>query len=154
MTLHFRKRMTLVAAVVLFGTAPAIVNACKCAPVSLKKAVAQSDAVFVGQVTDVKKTDKDLIVQMVVTKMYKGPEEMSVEVKTAFSPVACGFQFDADTTYLIFATQKGGLTTGACSRTAAFPKAEADAKMLDAMFPTAEGAWPNEAPEGDRGEVE
>jgi hypothetical protein len=87
-------------------TAPSTSHACKCAPPpEVAEALAQSSAVFEGQVTQVNTTETELEVSLRVTRAWKGVDTETVRVRTRKDSAACGVEFSVDQVWLVYANQ-------------------------------------------------
>jgi len=86
--------------------APSTSHACKCAPpAEVAEALAQSSAVFEGQVTQVNTTETELEVSLKVTRAWKGVTTETVRVRTRKDSAACGVEFAVDQVWLVYANQ-------------------------------------------------
>lgn len=96
--------------------------ACRCAPPPPPaQALQQSGAVFLGKVTAVEGDPADRLktVTLSVEKWWKGGDAAQVKVTTSNSPASCGFRFEKDGRYLVYAFVGDGgvLNVNSCSRT-------------------------------------
>lgn len=121
-------------AVALLGSAftAGAAFACSCqAPPPPKIALSKATAVFTGRVTAIKEKDGQKLVTMTVQDLWKGNLKNQVTVKTAIQSATCGFPFQADAKYLVYAYEfKNELTTNLCSRTCLLERATEDLKEL------------------------
>jgi hypothetical protein len=123
--------LCLCAAVLAFSFAEPLL-ACRCqTPASAKKAMAVSAAVFTGKVIAVEKLNAYTTRATIeVTRAYKGTVEKKVWVYTASTGDACGFTFEKDASYLVYAKEKGGeekvFSTHLCSRSCQLADAKED----------------------------
>jgi hypothetical protein len=129
-------------------------HACSCAvsrspQVELQK----NSAVFSGKVIAVKKPFKLLIrssadpvnVTFLVDRVWKGDVGKKVSLITAMSGPSCGFDFDKNEEYLVYAYgDMANLEAGLCSRTQAFQTASEDIVALGTPLKS-----PNEKLSGD-----
>jgi hypothetical protein len=143
-----RSRLTLfvfllVLPVLSITTAP--VYACSCAPPPPPaEALEQATAVFAGTVThidvpggDVISTADPVAVTFAVETVWKGPVEPILLVTTARSSISCGYHFDLNQSYLVYAYgSEGNLETGLCSRTTRL------SPILDDLAVLGEGTTP------------
>ena len=117
------------------------VYACTCDVIPLPRvALKESEAVFVGKVTDIDSlktkenntTDFDVQVKLEVSRIWKGVEKAEVTIITKWSEAGCGFQFKQGQTYLVYAYlgEGGKLRTGYCTRTAHIKDARRDLRVL------------------------
>jgi hypothetical protein len=85
---------------------PSTSHACKCAPPpEVAEALAQSSAVFEGQVTQLNTTETELEVSLRVTRAWKGVDTETVRVRTRKDSAACGVEFSVDQVWLVYANQ-------------------------------------------------
>lgn len=113
------------------------VKACSCieAP-AVSEAVDQSDAVFLGTVTSIKKHASNREVTIDVKESWKGIESKTLTVYTGFNSADCGLTVDTGKNYLFYATNSSEdagdvvLTSSICSRTATEFNASEDLKIL------------------------
>jgi Tol biopolymer transport system component len=99
--------------------------ACSCLPVTPSDALEAADAVFAGVATEIEmpsgtviSSDDPVQVQFRVQQRWKGSQVQRLTVTTALDSAACGYTFQADQRYLVFAhSVDGQLTTGLCSGT-------------------------------------
>lgn len=105
--------------------------ACSCIPPPPPaQALQQSSAVFLGKVTalDDNPGGQTKTVTLSVEKWWKGGDAAQVKVVTANNSAACGFGFQKDGRYLVyaFANANGGvMNVSLCSRTADAKNAQA-----------------------------
>ena len=103
------------------GQVPAL--ACTCAqPRDPQQGLAASDAVFRGYAERFELVTRphvgDRKATFRVETVWKGPQRQRLEVFTAIDEGACGSDFIAGHTYLVYAKQReGALTTSICTRT-------------------------------------
>lgn len=125
------------------------VSACSCIqPQSPTNAMETADAVFSGTVEKVTATSFGSSINSVTYtfkrgNIWKGPEPVMIEVKTASNSAACGVNLEEGKEYLVYAyyaedeSGKQELTTTLCSRTALLSEATEDLKALnEAQTPT------------------
>jgi hypothetical protein len=94
-----------IALVVLVGT-PSTSFACKCAPPpDVAEALAQSTAVFEGQVTQLNTTADELEVTLRVTRAWKSVDTETIRVRTRKDTAACGVEFAMGKVWLVYANQ-------------------------------------------------
>ena len=110
---------------------PAHVWTCDCIPSPPpKEALAKSAAVFQAKVVKIEPdpaTPELLRVALQVERWWKGGDSATLTVTTIKSGAACGFGFQPDTKYLVYAYSERGakdLTVSLCSRTRTLPQAE------------------------------
>jgi hypothetical protein len=111
----------------ILSGSPAPVFACSCAPPPPPtEALAQATAVFAGTVThidvpggDIISTADPMAVTFQVETVWKGPVEPTLLVTTARDSASCGYHFDLNQRYLVYAYgSERSLETNLCSRTA------------------------------------
>jgi len=93
----------------------------------------ESDAVFSGKVIRkdtplIVTSSGDLIsVTFQVSKVWKGPVQKEIQVKTAVGGATCGYYFEEGKEYLVYANEyEGSLHSGLCSRTSEISFAKDD----------------------------
>jgi hypothetical protein len=100
----------------------ATVSACSCmAPGTPLEELNRSDAVFAGKVIDIDKGFMDYTYKVTfeVQDSWKGIEAQEITLQTGQDSAMCGYPFEVNKTYLVYADQlEGELTAGLCSRTA------------------------------------
>lgn len=116
--------------------------ACSCVvmPEPLKKqienAYSGADAVFSGEVVEIKDSPTDkyrFIVKFKVAKYWKGAVAQEIMITTEKDGVMCGFNFETGKTYLVYAFgKKDQLSSNNCSRTSVFSQNN-DIKYLDKL---------------------
>jgi len=106
--------------------------ACSCiAPGTPEQELQKSDAVFSGTVHTIDKTTNGYHILFDVSEIWKGISAASVEVATAQDSAACGFAFEKDKAYLVYAYEsEDGLSTNICTRTALLSEATNDVIAL------------------------
>ncbi len=109
--------------------------ACSCmvTPEPLKKQIQKAftgaDAIFSGEVIEIKKSSADeynVLVNFKVAKSWKGNVGKEVTINTAGDSAMCGYGFEVGEKYLVYANGlKDSLSTNICSRTTVFsPKGD------------------------------
>lgn len=136
------KKFFIVLAVVLFVFPFTINNAhaCSCiAPPGPEDARDEASAVFSGIVTSVNEGNalggfggfEMKNVELMVTKVWKGVSEGQVAVQTSASSASCGFNFEQNEEYIVYANEVDGtLNVSLCSRTALLDNASDDVRIL------------------------
>jgi hypothetical protein len=112
--------------------APARALACKCAPpAAVADALHEAAAVFEGRVTKLTPLNSlELVVELSVTRSWKGAENEHILLRTRQDEAACGIPFAVDDGYLVYADSSPdggplpGLVALRCGRTK--PTSEAD----------------------------
>jgi hypothetical protein len=110
--------------------------ACDCAELPPPDAaMSEADAVFAGEVTETRivgdELTGDLIARIAVSDVWKGDVTETVEVRTATDTAMCGYPFQPNKSYLVYAN--GGaerLRVSLCSRTRPIEQAEEDLAAL------------------------
>jgi hypothetical protein len=132
----------LLTGVLVLGGASAA-HACTCAPVRPNEQLDEAALVFTGTVVDVDETAywrNTTWYRFAVDQVFKGDSAREVELRTAASGSSCGFEFEDDRRYLVYASaHRGALTTGLCSNNLIDPAPT----MLDRRFEA--GQPPNHA---------
>lgn len=128
---------TILVACTLFSTTPAF--ACKCMVPTVEAARADAAALFEGRVLDVAKQTREgemprVRATLAVVRTWKGLDrEERVEVLTNKDSAACGYEFEKDESYLVYAQRNDGvLHVSLCSRTRPMAEASEDLKVLGA----------------------
>ncbi|MEX0787990.1 MAG: LPXTG cell wall anchor domain-containing protein [Anaerolineales bacterium] len=110
--------------------------ACSCvAPGSPTAALTEADAVFSGRVLSIETPGgyESLRVQMDVDKVWKGPVQAVIEVRTGRDSAGCGFTFEQGKSYLVYAYEsEGSLVATLCSRSNLLDQAAEDTAALGA----------------------
>jgi Tissue inhibitor of metalloproteinase len=114
--------------------------ACSCA--SLPPAdenLARKTAVFAGKVVSIKnanfsifKSSADPVqVTLEVSEVWKGPAQQKIVITTAESSASCGYNFDLNSEYLVYAHgENNQLSTGLCEGTKLLSSAASDLAIL------------------------
>lgn len=111
--------------------APATADACSCvSPPPPAQAKESAAAVFEGRVTRIEDPDTQPKVHFQVVRSFKGPSHETLTVRTASNSAACGYGFEEGKSYLVYASDEGGLTTSLCSRTQPIEHAAGDLSEL------------------------
>lgn len=124
--------ISLFAAVCAWLWTPAA-HACKCAePEAVEAAAASASAVFEGQVSQISAGDANtVVVQLNVTRAWKGVRTEQVSVRTNAESAACGYPFQAGQSYLVYAQADGeNLRVQHCGRTRPIGEAQDDLVAL------------------------
>ena len=136
---------------ILITTLPIQSSACSCVqPGSVQEELERTDVVFSGEVIDIfdENEKKEIIssadvVQYVfeVKEIWKGTEQSQVLVSSARDSASCGFEFELNMKYLVFAQleEDATISTGLCTMTESL---ESSASQLESL---GEGAPPSEA---------
>jgi hypothetical protein len=127
-------------------------RACKCAePPPAIEAASNAAAVFEGRVTEVQPVGSaDFVVSLEVVRAWKGAKSLEhVQVRTRNDTAACGFPFEKDESYLVYAEavpkerDLPALSVLHCGRTRVITEADADIAQLG-MGATPVNAGPSE----------
>ncbi len=116
--------------------APRVAEACSCMMQSPEDAATGADAIFEGRVTGIESASDQsspVRVRIHVTQQWKGLESQEeVEVTTAANSAMCGYTFEAEQVYLVYAArdEEGALTVSLCSRTRLADQADEDRQHL------------------------
>lgn len=135
--------------------------ACSCAPETTAEGFTRSVAVFEGRVLEVAPgTDENGLapkrVHLSVVQTWKGANQEELWVTTPANDAACGYPFEANTSYLVYASNVAGqseMMVSLCSRTAKMSAASEDLATMGAGVtpvsphdPRGEEAIPSVAP--------
>lgn len=115
--------------------------ACSCMqPLSPDEELPNYDAVFAGKVIDMDEKRSDdslfssansLLVTFDVDKVWKGPQTNTITIQTSVSSASCGFYFEDDQSYIVYANQQvDTLDVSLCSRTGLLSSAIEDLQEL------------------------
>jgi hypothetical protein len=126
---------------VVFLLPPQCAFACQCTMLpdgmDTERALADSEAVFSGEVVKIDrpspfKSGADLETDTFrVSEVWKGPEQRTLEVRTALMGASCGYPFKEGQEYLVYAyTGKQGLEVDLCNGTQPLTEANADLEVL------------------------
>jgi hypothetical protein len=118
----------------LIGPAVDSTLACSCPPPpAVKVALEQSSAVFSGKVlkVEVDEAKHQRTVTIEVVRAWKGMEKKTVVITTGSNDGICGYNFQKDMSYLVYANgEVGTLSTNICTRTKGIEQAKADLEEL------------------------
>jgi hypothetical protein len=115
---------------------PDCAYACSCGLVSTQRLLSSSEAVFSGEVVDLKRDQKGPFggvdkVSFRVSEVWKGPNRETLELTTQSQESACGYPFKEGQEYLVYAYGKGeSFETGICNGTHPLSKADEDLALL------------------------
>lgn len=117
--------------------APPPAYSCSCAPSpDPLQALDEATAVFSGRVADISQHRGRLTVTFDVDQQWKGETAQRLVVTTSASTAMCGFAFELNEAYLVYARDsQGSLQTGQCSRTARLDGASTDLSQLEESPP-------------------
>jgi hypothetical protein len=116
----------------LVALLPDCAYACSCmVPRPVERELADSSAVFSGEVIDVEKRPQVSTVTFRVSKLWKGKQQETRTVSTPSSDAACGYPFKERREYLVYAHGKEeSLKDNVCGRTKLLSEASADLRVL------------------------
>jgi hypothetical protein len=106
--------------------------------------LAESTAVFAGEVLDLEKGDKiwggvpSTTVSFRVSEVWKGPKRETLEVSTPSQGSACGYRLSEGQKYLVYAT--GRMVVDSCGETTPLSKASVDLETLGNGETSSDGA--------------
>lgn len=134
-----RKFCFLMGLATILATAQAVVlpaeaHSCTCLPTpSAAEAMDNADAVFWGEVTQFERGEWQHRVYLKPERSWKGADDEVVEVVTASSAAACGFNFEIGQSYLVYAlATDDDLEVTLCGRTHRADRDEAQAEVAGA----------------------
>nr|WP_309099617.1 hypothetical protein [Fredinandcohnia onubensis] len=126
---------------IFIGLFPGQASACSCAyPESVKDELNRKTAVFSGKVIKMGDENKNSYIQssadpievlFEVNESWKGVETSQLLVSAARSSASCGYEFELDKEYIVYAYgESDNLETGLCERTALLSEAGEDLEIL------------------------
>lgn len=121
------------------------------APPPPEEALEEADAVFSGEVESIEDAgDRNLAVTFEVDQVWKGTGDATVSVHTEPSEAECGFEFEEDESYLVYAHERSsGLGTSLYHRTSELDRADEDLEALgQGAAPVPDDGGETEEPEG------
>lgn len=115
-----------------------VADACSCLrPPPPKEALKKSSAVFAGKVKSIKRVGMMNVVEIEISRTWKGTKGKTATVKTHVSSATCGYGFKTGEKYLVYcnAPPKGAkkskvFKTNICTRTKTLAMAKEDMKEL------------------------
>jgi hypothetical protein len=116
-------------------------RACKCRPLSVEEGTTEASAIFEGRVTKLAdetpgdgKPPPGKLVTFSLVRTWKGLEsEETITLRTSESSASCGYAFELNTSYLVYATgTPDALSVTSCSRTRPMADAAEDLAALGA----------------------
>ena len=121
----------------VFVLSPQCASACQCTMLpgsqDAERALADSEAVFSGEVVEIERDLQTLKVTLRASEVWKGPQRETLEVSTPSYGAACGYAFKEGQEYLVYAyTGKQGLEVDSCNGTQRLTEAQADLEVLGA----------------------
>ncbi|MFJ7737699.1 hypothetical protein ACIQ2D_15400 [Lysinibacillus sp. NPDC097287] len=125
----------------LFNFSPITSYACSCAKsYTVEEELEQSAAVFAGEVVEIVDKKKSMFnlsstdpiaVKFEVEESWKGLNQTQVTVYTERYSASCGYEFNLNTAYLVYAHEaNGAFNVNLCSRTTPLLTAEMDISEL------------------------
>jgi hypothetical protein len=113
-------------------------RACSCLPPSPPaQAFAEADAVFMGKIISFELIPdmRRRVAKINVLKIWKGKKSAAEMVFTGLNDADCGYNFQVDETYVIYAYEVDNdkLLTHICTRTAPIHRAAEDLEFLDSF---------------------
>lgn len=131
---------------------PSTARACSCALSGTpEQEREQSASVFAGRVSEIAGPNRDGVgstgdsvrVTFEVSDVWKGPPVSPITLETAASSASCGYEFQPDVEYLVYAREVDGELIGSlCSRTTPLERAGADMEALGEATPAVAAATP------------
>jgi|GEM_PF-1774329 len=105
---------------------------CTCEYPSFTDQVAEATAIFSGKMTEIEPAgNNQLGVQFEIIKKYRGSFNRNIRIKTAETTEACGYVFEVDQEYLVYATGNENFEVSLCSRTRLLKEASDDLDKLE-----------------------
>ena len=122
----------------LVALLPDCASACSCMPPPpVERALADSSAVFAGEVIDIEKGPQISSVTFRASKVWKGKQRETRTVSTASYGAACGYPFKEGKEYLVYAywgragsPPRPTLMETACGPTEPLSEADANLRLL------------------------
>ena len=115
---------------------PVLCLACTCALPTFEQQMKAATAVFTGKVLSTRHNGEQLEVKLQMIRTWKGPSGATILVETAENSAACGYSFEPDRVYLVYATGKEKLFVSLCSRTKLLTEAKEDLDLLEVTAET------------------
>jgi hypothetical protein len=105
---------------------------CSCTYPEFDEQLAQATVVFAGRVLKIEPGGPNLLAaQFKILKAYKGTSEQEITITTNEDSAACGYPFEIQAEYLIYATGKETYEVSLCSRSRLLKNASEDLKKLE-----------------------
>src|SRR5688572_2899652 len=82
---------------------PVLCLACTCALPTFEQQMKAATAVFTGKVLTTRHNGEQLEVKLQMIRTWKGPSGATILVETAENSAACGYSFEPDRVYLVYA---------------------------------------------------
>ncbi len=122
----------LLVGIAFFLGLPSRASACSCIEMPFETAHDQAAAIFEGRVTSMQEIDGTIHVRFDVTQTWRLAEHEHVEVVTASDGAACGYAFEVNRHYLVYASAVEGdaYRVSLCSRTQPMESADDDRALL------------------------
>lgn len=141
---------TLLTVGISLFTSASVANACSCIPPDPpKESLKRATAVFTGTVSDMDTPSGPMInsasritITFSALQIWKGPDYKNLVLTTARNPASCGYPFQRNKEYLVYAYGKEDkLTTSICRRTRPIADAQEDLRDLGGgKSPTVSGS--------------
>ena len=111
---------------------------CSCSYPPFEEQFAKATVVFAGRVIKLEPGGQNrLLAKFKILKPYKGITTKEIEIRTLQSARACGYPFELQAEYLIYAMGKEQLETSLCTRSRILRLAKEDLDLLDRRSKTA-----------------
>ena len=119
-------------------------HSCKCMALDVSAQFQKAALVFTGKIVKITETgkidkmfsEKEVLVEFVVDKQWKGEHQEKITLKTVQNASSCaGYNFKNDMAYLVFAdkNEDNSYDTSLCSGTKFISDAAEDIKNLDSI---------------------
>lgn len=116
---------------VVFYFVSLLAEACTCVFPSFEEQMKIATRVFTGKVIDVTQQEDGISkINLKTTKTWKGNPKETISVYTSSDTAACGYPFEPDEEYLVYATGDQRLNVSLCSRTKRLTDASEDLQYL------------------------
>ena len=113
------------------------VYSCTCSYPPFEEQFAKATYVFAGRVVKLEPGGQDrLVAQFKILQVYKGLTTKEIEIRTDASSAGCGYPFELQAEYLIYATGKEQLEVSLCSRSKILRQAKEDLDLLEQQLQT------------------
>lgn len=110
---------------------------CTCTYPPFEEQLAKATYVFAGRVLKIEPGGQDrLLAQFRILKAYKGATSTEMEIRTNESSAACGYPFELQAEYLVYATGKEQPEVSLCSRSKILRQAKEDLDLLEKHLQT------------------
>jgi hypothetical protein len=123
---------------------PGWAYSCICSYPPFDEQFAKATYVFAGRVLKIEPGGQNrLVAQFKILKAYKGVTTNEMEVRTDQSSAACGYPFELQSEYLVYATGKEQPEVSLCSRSKILKQAKEDLDLLEKRSATQKQAAPS-----------